>query len=191
MKFNLEIVLQKLANDDKKALEELFNYYYPRLYNFSKSFLKLEEGIEDILQEVFIKIWNNRSNINNPATFNPFIFTVTRNLLLNELRSRLNNQKVKEKVRKLSLSEEYSSFEKLEYSELQLIVDQIVSNLPEKQQEVFSLSRTKGLSHKEIAEKLDISTKTVEYHIGQSIATIKSKLKQIGIVSILYFYLFL
>jgi len=191
VEFNLEIVLQKLANDDKKALEELFNYYYPRLYNFSKSFLKLEEGIDDILQDVFLKIWNNRTNIYNPASFSSFIFTVTRNLLLNELRSRLNNQKLKEKVQKLALPEEFNSLEKVEYAELKSIVEQIVSTLPEKQKEVFILSRNKGFSHKEIAEKLDISTKTVEYHIAQSTATIKSKLKQIGIISLLYFYLFI
>ena len=191
VEFNLKIVLQNLANDDKKALEELFNYYYPRLYHFSKSFLKLEEGIDDILQDVFIKIWNHRTNIYNTESFNPFIFTVTRNLLLNELRSRLNDQKLKEKVLKLSLPEEYNSDEKMEYSELKNMVDQIVSSLPEKQQEVFVLSRNQGLSHKEIAEKLEISTKTVEYHISQSTSTIKSKLKQMGVISLLYFYLFL
>lgn len=191
VEFNLEMVLQNLANDDKKALEELFNYYYPRLYHFSKTFLKLEEGIDDILQDVFIKIWNHRTNIHSSETFNPFIFTVTRNLLLNELRSRLNDQKLKEKVQKLSLPEEYNSYEKMEYSELKNMVDQIVSNLPEKQQEVFVLSRNQGLSHKEIAEKLEISTKTVEYHISQSTSTIKSKLKQMGVISLLYFYLFL
>lgn len=179
-----------MANDDKKALEELFNYYYPRLYNFSKMFLKLEEGIDDILQEVFIKIWNNRSNIRNSSSFNPFIFTITRNLLLNELRKQLNNQKLKDKVQKLSIAEEYNSFEKLEYSELQGIVDQIIDKLPEKQQQVFILSRTHGLSHKEISEKLNISVKTVEYHITQSTSSIKSKLKQLGIISLLYFYLF-
>ena len=191
MEFNTEIVLQKLANNDKKALEELFNHYYPRLYNYSKSFLKLEEGIDDILQDVFIKIWNNRTNIYSSASFNPFIFTVTRNLLLNELRNRLNNQKLKENVLKLSLPEEYNSFEKMEYSELKSMVEQIVNNLPEKQQEVFILSRNQGLSHKEIADKLNISAKTVEYHIAQSTATIKSKLRQVGIISLLYFYLFL
>jgi RNA polymerase sigma-70 factor (ECF subfamily) len=54
---NLEEILSELANDNQLALEELFNYYYPRLYNFSKAFLKLEDGIDDILQEVFVKIW--------------------------------------------------------------------------------------------------------------------------------------
>jgi RNA polymerase sigma factor (sigma-70 family) len=84
--FELEIVLLQLADGNPIAIEELYNIYYPRLYNFSKTFLKLNDGIDDILQEVFIKIWQNRKNIITTATFNAFIFTVTRNLLLNELR---------------------------------------------------------------------------------------------------------
>lgn len=189
--FNLNIVLQNLANDDKKALEELFNYYYPRLYQFSRSFLKLEEGIDDILQDVFIKIWKHRANIRSSETFNPFIFAITRNLLLNELRSRLSKQKIKDEIFQLSMPDEYHSFDKLEYGELKETIDQIVNDLPEKQKEVFLLSRYDGLTHKEISEKLNISTKTVEYHISQSISTIKSKLKQLGLISLLYFYLFL
>jgi len=189
--FNLNTILHNLANDDKKALEDLFNYYYPRLYQFSKSFLKLEDGIDDILQEVFVKIWKNRANIRSSETFSPFIFTMTRNLLLNELRSRLSNQKIKEKILKFSVPDENYSFNKLEYRELKETVDQIVNNLPNKQREVFLLSRYEGLSHKEIAEKLNISTKTVEYHISQSINTIKNKLEQLGLILLLYFYLFL
>jgi len=188
---NLNTTLKRLASDDKKALEELFNYFYPRLYQFSKSFLKLEEGIDDILQEVFVKVWNNRSNIRATETFNSFIFTITRNLLLNELRTRLNSQKMKEKIQKLSVFDDYNTIENLDYEELKETVDQIVSKLPEKQREVFLLSRYEGLSHKEISEKLNISTKTVEYHISQSINTIKSKLSQIGLTALLYFHLIL
>ena len=189
--FNLNKVLYNLSNDDKQALEELFNYYYPRLYQFSKSFLKLEDGIDDILQEVFVKIWKNRANIKSSETFSPFIFTMTRNLLLNELRRRLSKQKIKDEIFKLSVSDEPHSSEKLEYGELKETVDRIIDNLPEKQREVFLLSRYENLSHKEIAEKLNISTKTVEYHISQSTSTIRNKLKQFGLISLLYFYLFL
>jgi len=188
---NLNKVLQNLANDDKKALEELFDYYYPRLFHFSKSFLKLEDGIDDILQEVFIKIWNNRTRIRSSETFNPFIFTIARNLLLNELRRSLGKQKEKDEIFKASVSEEYQSFEKIEYRELKEAIDQVVNSLPEKQRQVFLLSRYNGMSHKEIAGELDISVKTVEYHINQSIRTIKEKLDLLGLISLLYFYLFL
>lgn len=189
--FKLNVVLKELANENMLALEELFNFYYPRLYNFSKSFLKIEDGIDDILQEVFIRIWNNRKEIINSDTFNSYIFTITRNLLLNELRSRLNNQKLKDNILHASLAEEYASFEKVEFAELKEKVDVLINELPAKQKEIFTLSRVEGMSNKEIAEKLNISAKTVEYHISQSISIIKSKLKAFGLISLLYIYLFL
>ena len=190
-RFNQDRVLNELARGSKQALEQLFGYYYPRLYNFSKSFLKLEEGIDDILQEVFLKIWDNRKNIKTSYSFNSFIFTITRNLLLNELRSRLNNQKFRERIKGLSLAEEFVSFEQVEYTELKEKIDHLVGEMPEKQREVFRLSREEGLSYKEIAEKLNISEKTIEYHIHQAIGFLKKRLKSLGLISMLYVYLFL
>jgi RNA polymerase sigma-70 factor, ECF subfamily len=190
-KAKLEKILRQLFNDDKTALEELFNYFYPRLYNFSKAFLKLEEGIDDILQEVFLKIWVNRRNINSADTFNSYIFTITRNLLLNELRSRLNEQKTRDKIFRLSVAEEFLLSEQIEYQEMKEKVDQMVATLPERQREVFLLSRKEGLSYKEIATKLDIAEKTVEYHISQAIGVIKKKMRDMGLLGMLYFYFFL
>jgi len=189
-KFNLSRIVNELSKDNDSSLEELFNYYYPRLFSFSKSFFKIEDGIDDILQEVFLKIWQNRKSIKNTATFNSFIFTITRNLLLNELRSRLNNQNIKEEVSKLSVAPEYSLMEQIEYQDLKEKVDNIVNELPKRTKEIFVLSRTEGLSHKEIAEKLKISTKTIEYHITLAVRFLKNKLKDLGLVSLLYFYLF-
>jgi RNA polymerase sigma-70 factor (ECF subfamily) len=175
-RFKLEKVLTGLSEEQESSLEELFNYYYPRLYDFSKSFLKLEQGIDDILQEVFIRIWHNRKKISDPGTFNSFIFTITRNLLLNELRSRLNHTNLKEEIRKLSLAQEYTISGESDYKDLKNRVDKLISELPERQKEVFILSRTEGLSHKEIASKLEITPKTVEYHISLAIKSLKVKL---------------
>lgn len=187
--FELEIVLVQLAEGNKKAIEVLYNYYYPRLYYFSKSFLKLEEGIDDILQEVFIKIWKNRKRITTPRTFDSFIYTITRNLLLNELRRRINKQKTKEKIGKLAIAEEFSLFEETEFLDLKEKIDYVINELPDRQKEIFILSRLNGLSHKEIAEKLAIQTKTVEYHIARATAFLKDKLKKYDLVTILLIFL--
>nr|WP_319998712.1 RNA polymerase sigma-70 factor [uncultured Draconibacterium sp.] len=187
---DLHKILSALAQDDEASLEKLFNHYYPRLFNFSKSILKLEDGIDDILQEVFVKIWKNRKNINSAATFNSYIFIITRNLLLNELRRQLSFQNTKEEVKRLSLANEYSLSEQIDYQELKEKIDAFVEELPDRQKEVFLLSRSEGLSHKEIAEKLGIKPKTVEYHITLAVRCLKEKITGIGILSLLYFYLF-
>lgn len=190
-KFKLELILKQLANDDKTALEQLFHYYYPRLYCFSKTFLKLEDGIDDILQEVFLKIYQNRKNIKNTDTFQSYIFTITRNLLLNELRSRLNEHKAKENLFRKSVAKEYLITDKIEFLELQEKVNQIIETLPDKRREIYLLSRREGLSHKEIAEQLNISEKTVEYHIGQALTVLKQKMKELGLMAMLYVSLFM
>jgi len=190
VKPNLDKIIAALANDNEAPMEELFNYYYPRLFNFSGKFLKIEDGIDDIIQEVFVKIWQNRKKINSASTFNSLIFTITRNLLLNELRSRLNNEKTRDEIRSLSMAQEYSSTDEIEYRDVKEKVDQLINKLPERQKEIFILSRTEGLSHKEIAEKLGINTKTVEYHITLAVKYLKENLKSMGVISLLYFYLF-
>ena len=174
--FNLATTLKELSKDQEAPLEELYSYYYPRLYEFSRSFLKLEQGIDDILQEVFIRIWQNRKGIKDPASFNAYIFTITRNLLLNELRSRLHRENLKDEIRRLSIAGEYEGFDQTQFKDLKSRVDVIVGELPERQKEIFLMSRTEGLSHKEIASRLQITTKTVEYHISLAIKSLKARI---------------
>ncbi|MCG6189543.1 RNA polymerase sigma-70 factor [Maribellus maritimus] len=190
-KLNLSKEITELTQSNESSLEVLFNYYYPRLYHFSKSFLKIETGIDDILQEVFLKVWQNRKKITSVSTFNAYIFTITKNLLLNEIRRRLNDEKIKNNIQKYSIAEEYRFFDDVEYNDLTEKIKNIVDELPERQKEVYNLSREEGLTHKEIADKLGISPKTVEYHITQSISFLKKKIKELGVVALLYFYLFL
>jgi RNA polymerase sigma-70 factor (ECF subfamily) len=188
---NTEEIIHRLKKDDKSAVDELFSYYYPRLYHFSKSILKIENDIDDILQEVFIKIWLNRQKIANPDTFNAYIFTITKNEVLNLIRNKLKDQNFKDELFLRSVAEEFQISSHLEFDEVKAGIDTIVNGLPEKRQQVFILSRTEGLSNKEIAQQLNISEKTVEDHITHAIKHIKTAMKDMGIVSLLYFFLFL
>jgi RNA polymerase sigma-70 factor (ECF subfamily) len=189
LRINLDNILSALAKDQESSLEELYHYFYPRLYEFSRSFLKQEQDIDDILQEVFIRIWLNRKKIKDPATFDSYIFTITRNLLLNKLRSRLNHQKLNEEMRKLSVAKEYENIDLLQYQELKHRVEELIDQLPERQKEIFVLSRTEGMSHKEIANRMEITTKTVEYHISLAIKFLKEKLNGHGTMSLLACFL--
>ena len=186
-----EDIILRLKNEDKSALDELFGYYYPRLYHFSKSILKIENDIDDILQEVFVKLWLNRQKIGNPETFNSYIFTITKNEVLNLIRNNVRDQSFKDKLFLQAVGEEYQQQSELEFDEIKAGIERIVTNLPEKRQQVFVLSRTEGLSNREIALQLNISEKTVEDHITHAIKQIKNSMKEMGIISLLYCYLFL
>ena len=186
-----EEIIKRLKKDDKSAIDELFGYYYPRLFHFSRSILKIENEVDDILQEVFVKIWLNRQKISNAETFNAYIFTITKNEVLNLIRKNLRDQNFRDQLFLRSVAAEYQQQSQLEFEEVKAGIDKIVANLPEKRQQVFLLSRTEGRSNKEIARQLNISEKTVEDHITHSVRKIKNAMKEMGILSILYFYLFL
>jgi RNA polymerase sigma-70 factor (ECF subfamily) len=188
---NIENIILRLKDDDKSSVDELFTYYYPRLYQFSKSIVKIETYIDDILQEVFVKLWLNRNKIKNVETFNAYIFTITKNEILNLIRSNLRDQTFKDKLFVRSVAEEYQTTTKFEFDEIKSSIERIVAGLPEKRQQIFVLSRRDGLSNKEIAQQLDISSKTVEDHITHAIKYIKNAMKDMDIMTILYFYLFL
>jgi RNA polymerase sigma factor (sigma-70 family) len=143
-----EAIINRLKKEDKSAVDELFGYYYPRLYHFSKSILKIENEIDDILQEVFVKIWLNRQKIGNAETFNAWIFTIAKNEVLNLIRSNLRDQTFKDELFIKSVAEEYQTHNQLEFDEIKAAIDQIVARLPEKRQQVFVLSRTEGLTNK-------------------------------------------
>jgi RNA polymerase sigma-70 factor, ECF subfamily len=186
-----EEIIRRMKKEDKSAVDELFGYYYPRLYHFSKSILKIENDIDDILQEVFVKIWLNRQKIGDAKTFNSFIFTITKNEVLNLIRSNLKDQNFRDELFLRSVAEEYHTQNPLEFNEIKAGIDKIVAGLPEKRQQVFNLSRNEGLSNRDIARQLNISEKTVEDHITHAIKQIKNSMKDMGILSILYIYLFL
>lgn len=186
-----EEIIRRLKNDEKSALDDLFGYYYPRLFHFSKSILKIETEVDDILQEVFVKLWLNRQKISNPETFNSYIFTITKNEVLNLIRSKIRDQSFQEELFLHAVAEEYQQQSQLEFDEIKSAIERIISELPEKRQQVFILSRTEGLSNKEIAQQLSISEKTVEDHITHAIKKIRNSMKEMGIISLLYCYLFL
>jgi RNA polymerase sigma-70 factor (family 1) len=187
----IEEIILRLKKDEKSALDDLFDYYYPRLFHFSKSILKIETEVDDILQEVFVKLWLNRQKIGNAETFNSYIFTITKNEVLNLIRTNIRNSNFKNDLYQRSVAEEFQLQSQLEYKEVKSGIDRVVSQLPEKRRQIFILSRTEGFSNKEIAQQLDISEKTVEDHITHAIKKIKTSLKELGVISLLYCYLFM
>lgn len=188
---NLNTIVKRLAGDDKKALDEIYNYYCPRLYAFSKKFLKVEDDINDILQDVFIKLWENRKNIKNVETFNAWIFTITKNTVISYFREKIKLTEFESRVREMATSEGYLTDTTAEYEDIKEKVGQLIEQLPEKRKQIFKLSREQGLSNKEIATEMGISVKTVEDHIMHAIRFLKNNLKTLDIITLLYLALFL
>jgi RNA polymerase sigma-70 factor (ECF subfamily) len=188
---SLNSIVGRLIRDDKKALDEIYHIFYPRLYVFSKSFLKVDDDINDILQDVFVKIWMHRHNIKNVETFNAYIFTTTKNAIVSYFREKIKFQNFENRVKNHVIMEFTSSADAVEYADMKEKADYIIEQLPEKRKAIFKLRREEGLSYKEIAEKLEISVKTAEDHMMHINRFLRKHLKDIDLLTLLYCSLFL
>lgn len=163
------------ASGDKEAFEMLYRLYFPRLYAFSLKIINDSSLAKDVVQNVFIKIWESptASNMENPEAF---IYQMVRNASLNYIRHLKVVENLKSKVKEKYLGEELYYIDLagnepcvLIEKELEDEITEVMNSLPEKCLTVFKLSRIEGLKNREIADQLGISLKTVEKHISKAL----------------------
>jgi len=164
----------RLVNSDEEAFSELYASYKERLIYFAMRFVKSREFAEDIFQDVFSVIWQSRHFINPDNSFSSYVYTMLRNRVLNMLR----NQEYEKKVLQIILSEaiDYNdeTNQQIQYNELSEMVEKAVNRLTPRQREIFRMSREEHLSHREIAQQLNLSSYTVQEHITQALRSIRS-----------------
>lgn len=171
-----KILVDKLKNNEVKAFDALFHKYSDKLYRFSFSLLKNEEDSKEIVQETFCKIWENRCQIDSSKSFKSFLFTISFHLVIDQLRLRLKDNKYRIFLEKYFGEHHGKQENQIDYDILKKEIFNAVEELPRKRKEIYRLSREKGLSHKAIAEQLDIKEKTVENQINLALKHIKSHL---------------
>jgi len=190
-KSNTELV-KLMKKGDLKAFDIIFKKYSRRLYVFVFRYVKQEADAEEIVQEVFIKIWKSRDKINVYTSFESFLFTIAHNATVNLLKKRAIEQKYVEHVKSIQYIEEsYELTDEIHYKELKQKFQGVFNELSPRQKEIFQLSREDGLSNKEIAEKLGISVQTVKNHLVTTLSFLKSKLNNGMLISSLFISLFL
>lgn len=188
---NIKLLVKGLIDGDKNAFDGLYNYYYPRLHTFIRGFLKTEDDIDDIIQDVFIKLWENRNKINNVETFNSWIFTVTKNAVITLFREKIKQNSFESRVREIVVKNGNYLDSTVEYNEIREKVEVIINQMPEKRRLIFKLSREQGFSNREIAEQLEISIKTVEDHMMHAIRHLRKNLKTFDLITLLYMAIFI
>jgi len=168
-------LVKKIKKGDEKAFELLFYRYYPRLFAFAREVVQSENIANDMVQDVYLKLWEKRGDLRDISVKN-LLYTMVRNQCLNYLRDRrvINNKKVT--LSDMNQIEELYNIDfqskipdKLLEQQLNEEIQQVMNKLPEKAREVFRLSRIKGLQNKEIAEELNVSQKNVEKHISKAL----------------------
>ena len=168
-------LVSALKDGSKDAFASIYKMYYGKVYNFSCLYLTSRQEVEDVVQEVFVKLWDVRSFLRVEEPLLNFLFIVTRNLIFNQFRKSFNENAYKLTVVN-GAADSYDISEDLDTEDLRCYIHRLIEELPPRQQEVFRLSREEHLSYKEIAERLDISEKTVERHINESLKFIRRNL---------------
>ncbi len=183
-------ILSDFKKGDHVAFEKIFERYSKQLFQFSLSYLKSEVDAEDIVQEVFIKIWNNRKEIKTDTSFQSYLFTITLNAVrkyYNEL-SRRNELKHDILFDTFGLNPDFD--DRSDYQFMLDKLEELIRQMPEKRMEVFIKKKIEEKSLKEISEELNITTKTVEYHITEGMRFLKSEFGKLQTKGLIFFYLF-
>jgi len=173
-KINKELLV-KLKNGDDRAFEDLYISYKEPATRFCNSILKDIEESENIVQEVFIKIWNRKSLINPELNFTSYLFTIIKNRVFDYLKEVKKNELIREKYWENIV--EYKT-EDAEIKEERFIrVKEAVDNLSIKRREIIKLNYEEGKSYEEIAHQLNISKNTVKNQLVKAKQVIRRQLK--------------
>lgn len=179
-----------LQDNDVEAFDSLFHKYSEKLYSFSFSLLKNHEDSKEIVQEAFVRIWEKRKDIDTSKSFKSFLFTVSYNLIIDQLRRRLKDTEYRDFLVGYFETEKFELQTTIDYDTIKTKIQGAVEELPVKRKQIYVLSREIGLPHKEIAEKLGISVKTVENQINLALKHIKLRLGKEIIAIFLFISIF-
>lgn len=189
-KSNTELLIL-LQRDDKVAFYHLYERYSKRLYGFVYRFIKQETDAEEIVQEVFLKIWETRHKIDAYSSFESLLFTIAYNATMSLFRKRLSEKRYVEHIQSLQqLKKAPDLIEEVQFNDLNEKVQSLINKLTPRQQEIYQLSRESGLSHQEIAQKLNISPGTVKKHISNILSYLKANLDSGLLINLLFLSLF-
>lgn len=171
-----EDILKRLKANDRSALKELFQLFYPSVCQSIHRLVRDKAMVEDLAQEVFLRFWNKRQQINITSSLSAYLRRMATNEALGYLRSRKTFEN-----EEIILNNESEGSQNVESQyldgELQDHIKAAINELPPKCRAVFVLSRFEELTYQEIADRMEISIKTVENQMGRALRLLRSKLK--------------
>lgn len=185
---NDRINVEYLKKDNFLGFDSLFRKYSESIYSFVLSITRETYAAEEITQLVFLKVWEKRSQIDEHQLFKSFLFSVTYNETMSWLRKEKSNER---KISGFIQSTEFTTNETvntIEFRNLEVMAKQYISEMPEKRREIFLLSRDQGFTNKEIANRLDISVKTVENQMTSALKYLREKLGSHDVFGVLFFF---
>jgi RNA polymerase sigma-70 factor (ECF subfamily) len=179
-------LIAKMIDGEVGGYEQLFKKYYAPLCGFAMKYVRDHEAAQDIVADVFYKLWNKRENMKRDVEIKPYLYVATKNTSLNYLKTSARNVDVEEETFGNYFVETRTAEDEIEFDDMKARLQETIAALPPKCREVFVLSRYEDLSYKEIAAKLGISVKTVENQMGKALKRLRIGLaKYIKVIIVL------
>jgi RNA polymerase sigma-70 factor (ECF subfamily) len=170
----------------KEAFETIYHRYKYKLFYFSYGYLHSKSDAEEIIQEVFISLWEHRQTLRQELSVKSYLYKSTINSIYNYFKHKSVQQKYIDKsVQNNSATEDHQD-STVNFNELRDVIETLIGKLPDRQQQVFKMSRWEGMSHEEISKALGISVRTVENQVHRAIKYIKDNLKEEYMMGVLF-----
>jgi RNA polymerase sigma-70 factor (family 1) len=187
---DIELV-ERLQKGDVEAFDLVYDKYSGKLYAFGLKYLRSKDEAEELIQSVFLKVWENYKNLKKESSFKSYLFTIAYNDICKLFRKRNYQQKFIADT--LYENSQYSSEieDGIDYQSVLERVQQIVNKLPERQKTIFLKSREEGKTTKEIAAELGLSPGTIDNYISETLRFIRSRLRNENFALLMFFSLFL
>ncbi|GAB3918795.1 RNA polymerase sigma-70 factor [Larkinella terrae] len=179
-------LLDLLRDDDEQAFRELYDRYWYKMYVVAHRKLRRKEVAEELAQELFVMLWQKRDSLrilNVPA----FLGITLKNLMVDYIRRNILEEHYLDQLRQFFPTETFTTTETVQLNELTEAIQNTLAQLPEKTREVFILRRFEQLSIREIAQRLELSEKAIEYHLSRSTTFLRQNLRDFVAVWVLYF----
>ncbi|MCK9411830.1 MAG: RNA polymerase sigma-70 factor [Prolixibacteraceae bacterium] len=175
-------IVQKIISGDEPSFESVYRYFYPRLNYFAKQYLLDAEASRSIVQDVFTELWDKRITLHKDTNLSAWLFTVTKNKSLKAISQLKSRQKYDNYIKSRQLEINYKSLSdfdtsNLMFDELQTVIESALEKLSPACRKIFEMSRFEEKKNREIAEKLNLSIKTVEAQITKALRSLKTDLK--------------
>lgn len=168
----------RLSQSDKEAFTVIFDHYEPRIYPFLLRITKSETSAEEIVQELFIKLWTLRAEVGKIENPRSYIFRMATNRALSYMKSVDRTNRLMQRVAGSTTTTLNVTEERIDYKQTEEIINKLVDQLPAQQKKIYKLSRQQGMSYDEIAAELKISPSTVKNHLTEALRFIREKLQQ-------------
>jgi RNA polymerase sigma-70 factor (ECF subfamily) len=180
LKFTDEQLVALLNNGDQLAFAEIYRRYAESLAGFAASKLFRMEDARDIMQDLFVKLWENREQVRITSTLQSYLFAVIRHKIIDKIRKNITREEYASALQSLACYFQPASDKQLEAKELHQAIQTSIGQLPARVKEIYQLSREEGLTNQEIAQKLNLSEQTVKNQLSTALKHLRRSLMRIS-----------